>query len=109
MSNFAEKQPARNHDPVQADEIAEAVTAGRLLYEDGATQIFDQGGATTYTDRGAPTYGEWYVDDEGRFCSFWPPSYRACYGLRWLVEDGKVVGLEFLEANHGSIFTGRYV
>ncbi|WP_294567752.1 hypothetical protein [uncultured Arthrobacter sp.] len=108
MSNFTEKQPVSDREPVRADEIAAAVTAGGFLYDDGATQTFDQSGATTYIDQGTPTYGEWYVDDEGRFCSFWPPSYRACYELRWLVEDGKAVGLEFIEANGGSTFTGRY-
>jgi hypothetical protein len=24
--------------------------------------------------------------------SFWPPSYRASYDLRWMVEDGAIVG-----------------
>jgi hypothetical protein len=43
-------------------------------------------GRTTYAERGGDSTGEWYVDDDGRFCSFWPPSYRACYVLGWMVE-----------------------
>ncbi|MHA7261587.1 hypothetical protein ACX80W_00140 [Arthrobacter sp. TMN-37] len=108
VSNFVSKRPIKDREPVQAAEIAEAVTAGTITYDDGATQTFDKGGATTYVEHGAPTQGEWYVDDSGRFCSYWPPSYRACYELRWLVEDGEVVGLEFTELNRGSTFTGRY-
>jgi hypothetical protein len=98
---------AANHDRVAPDDIAAAVTAGRLVYADGASQIFEPGGATTYTERGGRTRGEWYVDDRGRFCSFWPPSYRACYDLRWLVQDGTIVGLTF-ESDGASRFDGRY-
>ncbi|CAA9210467.1 MAG: hypothetical protein AVDCRST_MAG83-1072 [uncultured Arthrobacter sp.] len=108
MSNFAKKRPITDREPVPATEIAEAVTAGDFLYDDGATQTFDERGTTVYVEHGRPTQGEWYVDDKGRFCSFWPPSYRACYELRYLVEDGEVTGLEFTELNRGSTFTGRY-
>jgi hypothetical protein len=108
MSNFKGNRSIKDRDPVQAAEIAEAVTAGGFLYDDGATQTFEKGGATTYIEHGSTTRGEWYVDEEGRFCSFWPPSYRACYDLRWIVEDGEVVGLEFIEVGRGSTFTGRY-
>jgi len=109
MSDFAGKRPIKDREPVQAAEIAEAVAAGSFSYDDGATQTFETSGATTYIEHGRPTRGEWYVDDEGRFCSFWPPTYRACYDLRWLVEDGKVVGLEFTEINRGETFIGRYL
>ena len=54
------------------------------------------------------SHGEWSVDSEGRFCSFWPPSYRACYDLHWIVENGSVVGLRFTELDRGSVFVGRY-
>ena len=40
--------------------------------------------------------------------SFWPPSYRACYDLHWIVENGGVVGLKFTELDRGSVFVGRY-
>lgn len=95
-------------DPVPAEHIAMAVTAGGFVYGDGATQTFEPDGATTYVEHGQRSAGEWYVDGDGRFCSFWPPSYRACYDLRWLVEDGVVVGLTFTELHGGSVFAGRY-
>lgn len=108
MSDSVKKRPVKDREPVHADEIAEAVTAGPFLYDDGATQTFEKSGATTYIEHGTPTQGEWYVNEQGRFTSFWPPSYRASYDLSWLVEDGHVVGLEFTELNRGSSFRGRY-
>jgi hypothetical protein len=95
-------------DPVRAEHIAPALTAGRFVYDDGATQIFEPGGRTTYVERDQRSDGEWYVDGEGRFCSFWPPGYRACYDLHWIVEGGSVVGLRFTELARGSVFVGRY-
>jgi hypothetical protein len=108
VSDFARERPIPDREPVKAAEIAEAVTRRSFKYDDGATQTFDKSGTTTYIEHGTPTHGEWYLDDEGHFCSFWPPSYRACYDLRWIVEDGEAVGLEFTELNRGSTFTGRY-
>jgi hypothetical protein len=52
--------------------------------------------------------GQWEVDDKGRFCSFWPPSYRACYDVRWIVEGGSIVGLSFIELQAGTRLDGRY-
>ena len=88
--------------------IPRALTAGELVFSDGATQVFEAEGGTTYVESGRPTRGEWYVDDEGHFGSFWPPSYRASYELRWMVEDGAIVGLRFTEVSRGSRFDGRY-
>ena len=88
--------------------IPRAVTAGELVFSDGATQVFEADGRTTYVENGRPTRGEWYVDDDGHFGSFWPPSYRASYDLRWMVEDGAIVGLRFTELGRGSSFDGRY-
>jgi hypothetical protein len=88
--------------------IPRALTAGELVFADGATQVFQADGGTTYVENGRPTRGEWYVDDDGRFGSFWPPSYRASYDLRWMVEDGAIVGLRFTELGRGSRFDGRY-
>ena len=99
---------ARNDDPVAPEDIAAAVTAGRLTYTDGASQVFEPGGATTYIEQGRESRGEWYVDSSGRFCSFWPPSYRASYDLHWVVLDGTIVGLTFIELDRGSRFDGRY-
>ena len=95
-------------DPVRTEHIATALTAGRFTYDDGATQTFEASGDTTYVEHHQRSHGKWSVDSEGRFCSFWPPSYRACYDLHWMVEDGSVVGLRFTERGRGSVFVGRY-
>jgi hypothetical protein len=95
-------------DPVAPELIPRALTAGELVFSDGATQVFEADGGTTYVENRRPTRGEWYIDDHGRFGSFWPPSYRATYDLRWMVEDGAIVGLRFTELGRGSRFDGRY-
>ena len=95
-------------DMVAPELIPRALTAGELLFSDHATQVFEADGGTTYVENGHPTRGEWYVDDNGRFGSFWPPGYRASYDLRWIVEGGVVVGLRFTELGRGSRFDGRY-
>ncbi|MEV6892208.1 hypothetical protein [Kribbella sp. NPDC051137] len=92
---------------VDRAEIARAVTAAPLRYGDGARQVFEASGKTTYTEAGSSTHGTWSVQD-GRFSSFWPPSYRAWYDLRWIVEDGAAVGLTFVDQARGSRFDGRY-
>jgi hypothetical protein len=95
-------------DPVAAEQIPLALTAGNFVYEDGATQVFEADGATTYVEHGRETRGRWDVDDKGRFYSFWPPSYQASYDLRWIVEGGNIVGLRFIELQRGARFEGRY-
>ena len=96
-------------EPVAASLIPLAVTAGELLFDDGATQSFEVGGDTSYIEAdGRPTEGKWYADEDGRFCSFWPPTYRACYDLRWIVEGDEIVGLSFTELSRGTRFDGRY-
>jgi hypothetical protein len=96
-------------EPVAAFLIPRAVTAGKLVFDDGATQTFDMNGDTSYVDPdGRPTRGKWYVDEDGRFCSFWPPTYRACYGLLWILEGDAIVGLSFTELDRGTRFDGRY-
>jgi hypothetical protein len=96
-------------EPVAASLIPLAVTAGELLFDDGATQSFEVGGDTSYIEAdGRPTEGKWYVDEDGRFCSFWPPTYRACYDLRWIVEGDEIVGLSFTGLSQGTRFDGRY-
>jgi hypothetical protein len=97
-------------EPVAASLIPRAVTAGELRFDDGATQAFDVNGETRYVEAdGRPTQGKWYVDEDGRFCSLWPPTYRACYGLLWIVEDDEIVGLSFTELGRGARFDGRYM
>ena len=96
-------------EPVAASLIPRAVTAGKLLFDDGAMQTFDVNGDTNYVEAdGRPTQGKWYVDEDGRFCSFWPPTYRARYRLLWIVEGGQIVGLSFTELGRGTRFDGRY-
>jgi hypothetical protein len=96
-------------EPVAASLIPRAVTAGELVFADGATQAFDPSGDTRYVEAdGRPTHGTWYVDEDGRFCSFWPPAYRACYDLLWIVEGGEIVGLSFTDPGRGTRFDGRY-
>ena len=97
-----------DHDVVAPALVERALTAGELVYPDGATQVFEADGTTTYVERDRPTRGEWYVDQDGHFGSYWPPSYRATYDLRWMVEDGAIVGLRFTELGRGSQFDGRY-
>ena len=98
-----------DREPVAASLIPRAVTAGELHFDDGATQTFDVNGDTSYTDADRrPTRGTWYVDESARFCSFWPPSYRACYALLWIVEDEQIVGLSFTEFDRGTRFDALY-
>lgn len=108
MSDLLRGIRAEDGEPVARADIAKAVTAGRLVYADGANQVFSIEGRTTYSEQGGDSAGEWYIDDNGRFCSFWPPSYRACYALRWLVEDKRIVGLRFTGLRDGVTFDGRY-
>src|SRR4051794_9558787 len=64
-------------EPVAASLIPRAVTAGELLFDDGATQTFEIDGDTSYVEAdGRPTEGKWYVDEDGRFCSSWSLTYR---------------------------------
>ena len=88
--------------------IPRALTAGELRFSNGATQVFEADGSTTYVENNRPSRGEWYVDDDGRFGSFWPPSYRASYDLRWMVEEGTIVGLRFIGLRLGERFDGRF-
>lgn len=99
----------RDGEPVAATLIPRAVTARELRFDDGATQTFAADGGTRYVEAdGRRTQGEWYVDEDGRFCSFWPPTYRAGYDLRWVVEGDEIVGLSFSELGRGTRFDGRY-
>ncbi|GGJ59621.1 hypothetical protein [Streptomyces brasiliensis] len=99
---------AEDGAPVPLEQISAAVTAGDLVYSDGARQSFDPGGATRYVEGGRQTEGTWSVDESGRFCSFWPPSFRASYDLRWMVDEGRIVGLRFSDLGSGTLFEGRY-
>jgi hypothetical protein len=90
-----------------ADMIA-ALTAAQFVFQDGATQSFTADGRTTYVERGVPSAGEWSVAGGGTFASFWPPTYRATYTVRWIVENGVPVGVSFTETRSGVRYDGRY-
>jgi hypothetical protein len=98
----------RDGDPVAARDLPAAVTAGALRYADGSRQSFHASGLTTYLEGAHPTKGQWSVDDDGRFISFWPPSYRATYEVTWLVTDGRVTGLRFVDLRTGDHFDGHF-
>ena len=98
-----------NNELVRADHMPTALTAGTLVFGDGATQVFTLDGHTTYTDRGRPSQGDWSVLGEGEFVSFWPPDYRATYVVRWIVAEGAIAGLSFTEAKRGARYEGRYL
>ena len=93
MVQALENLAVADGDPVRTEHITTALTAGSFAYDDGATQTFEPGGGTTYAEHGQRSHGEWYVDSEGRFCSFWPPSYRACYDLHWIVGNENRCGI----------------
>ena len=93
---------------VAASDLPTAVTAAPLRYDDGSQQWFLTSGLTTYIEGGHPTEGQWSVDGDGRFTSFWPPSYRATYDVTWLVTDGRVTGLRFVDAKSGDRFDGHF-
>ena len=95
-------------DLVSAADMPAALTAAALVFEDGATQVFSSDGHTIYDDHARRTGGTWSVLEDGKFSSFWPPSYRATYTLSWIVEGGATVGLTFIEIGRGERFVGRY-
>lgn len=95
-------------EPVAAVDMVAALTAAEFVFEDGATQTFTADGRTTYVERGRPSAGEWSVTGDGTFASFWPPTYRATYTVRWIAEDGVRVGVSFTDTRSGVRYDGRY-
>jgi len=94
--------------PVRAADMVAALTARRLVFEDGAEQVFAPDGTTTYRDGGRATEGEWSILRDGEFSSFWPPDYRASYALRWRVVDGTPIGLVFSQSASGEEFVATF-
>ena len=47
-------------------------------------QFFDEGGQTSYLEKGASvTTGTWRITEDGQYCSVWPPSpQEACYKVQ---------------------------
>lgn len=94
---------------IAAHDLPAALTAGTLVYADGASQTFTDGDRrTTYVERGTPTHGTWEIVGDGEFSSFWPPDYRASYIVRWIVRDAVRVGISFTEVRSGSRSDGLY-
>jgi hypothetical protein len=108
MARTDDVPPTTNGELVRAADMPGALTAATLVFDDGASQTFTADGRTTYIERGRQTDGEWSVSGDGTFSSFWPPSYRATYALRWIVEDSSPVGLSFTDIRSGQRFDGRY-
>ena len=110
---------------IAADDVVEAVTRAPLRYQDGSTQVFTPDGNTTFVEHGRRTSGEWGVDHEGSFWSFWPPDYRASYDVYWIMGTentgadnarteaadavpGTASGVRFVERHGGAVSDGRY-
>jgi hypothetical protein len=95
-------------DVVLAKDLPNALTAAALRFQDGARQTFTVDGKTTYVDQGRSTEGEWSIVGDGVISSFWPPDYRAAYDVRWIVRNGAVAGLSFIQSGGGERFDGDY-
>ena len=94
--------------PVDAVDMVAALTAAPFVFQDGATRSFTADGRTTYGERGTASAGEWSVSGDGTFASFWPPTYRATYTVRWIVEDELRVGVSFTDTRSRVRYDGRY-
>jgi|SRR4051794_19763870 hypothetical protein len=93
---------------VDAADMIAALTAAQFVFGDGATQSFTADGRTAYVEQGVRSSGEWSVAGDGTFASFWPPTYRATYTVRWIVENGVPVGVTFADTGSGVRYDGRY-
>ena len=70
-------QPTRQQlDELLRGNSMEGIWAGRPYL-----QYFDPSGNTRYRERGdEDSEGRWRIDEDGRYCSLWPPSDRwVCY------------------------------
>jgi hypothetical protein len=108
MPNHFDHLEVAHGDLALAKDMPDALTVDTLIFEDGAKQTFTADGKTTYVEHGRSTRGEWSILRDGEFSSFWPPDLRAVYTLRWIVEEGAVTGLSFIQAGRGDHFDGRY-
>lgn len=104
-----ESSAVRDGDRIDPKDIAAALTRAPFTYADGATQVFTSDGRTVYTEEGTRSSGEWKVDDDGRFQSFWPPSFYATYDVSWIAgPGGEAVGIRFADPDRATSFDGRY-
>ncbi|GGC76227.1 hypothetical protein [Chelatococcus reniformis] len=99
----------KDGDRISSADIVGALTRASFTYADGATQVFTPDGRTVYTEKGTPSAGEWKVDDDGRFQSFWPPSVYSTYDLSWIAgANGEAIGVRFSDPKRAATFDGRY-
>jgi len=86
---------AEEFKALDSDEILTALTGRTLIYEDGATQHFEDTMLTQYiSDR--PSSGHWAVRED-QYCSLWPPSdLWACYDVQ---QNGDII--RFVDAGGG--------
>lgn len=109
MTHHTQRRAVTNGATIPASEVAHAITHAPFTYDEGASQVFTADGRTTYTEGNQPSEGEWGIDEDGRFWSFWPPSYRATYDVTWVADDeGRAVGIHFTDTQGRPSFTGRY-
>jgi hypothetical protein len=96
-------------DRINPADIPSALTRAPFTYANGATQVFTPDGRTVYTEKGTPSSGEWKVDDDGRFQSFWPPSEHTTYNVSWIAgSGGEAIGIRFVDTKRGATFDARY-
>jgi hypothetical protein len=108
MSTF-KKSAIKDGDRIDAADIPSALTRAPLTFANGATQVFTSDGRTVYSERGKPSPGEWKVDDDGRFQSFWPPSEYTNYDVTWIADShGEAIGIRFADPEREATFEGRY-
>jgi hypothetical protein len=108
MAQPQDKLGITNGDLVPAAVMPAALTKATLKYEDGSTQVFNSDGTTVFDEHGQSEEGTWSVVEDGKYNSFWPPSYRSTYTISWIVEGSEIVGLTFVEVDKGDRYVGRY-
>lgn len=90
---------------VQGADIALALAARVVGYEDGSAQNFFADGRTLYEVKGGESWGKWRVEGD-TYCSVWPPSeHWECYGVEKEVAG---IGIRFV-AKDGALTIGKYV
>lgn len=92
---------AEEFRPLTGPQILDALSGRTLIYDNGATQVFEPSMATQYF-LGRPSSGSWAVR-ENLYCSIWPPSdLWACYEVQ---SDG--TRIRFV-GNAGDVTEGVY-
>ncbi|MCX7888167.1 MAG: hypothetical protein N2422_00365 [Rhodobacteraceae bacterium] len=86
-------------------EIADALVARTIAFDNGATQEFRADGTTTYDSGSGPSAGKWRASDD-EYCSIWPPSEDwVCFDV-----ERSADGLDLRFTSTGGGFSvGRYI